>query len=239
MDKIKKALYSLLEKYDVIFDPSVNLLPGWSFLKKKMDVNDVPLLTWRSNRKFVELHKIVSGNIVEHICMLRFCCLTDSNTDFVSLMYREFDLCEFIGQGKIYSLHATLTDERGGNIILKLDNGVICSVEIGNQIPFDCKKIDRHEIIARRGVASDLVVDTQIPQQSIYMYTEKEATAYKDVDNELFGFGEEEIELIRSSFEFYRNMQLKEFYCRQHNHLSKIIDMAFISNKEHRKININ
>lgn len=238
MDKVQDALDGLVKKYDIAFNRSIHMYPGWKFLNKKLAPDDIPLFCWRSNRKFVELYKITSGNVVEHVCMLRFCCLTDKSIDLSTLIYRECDLCEFIGQGKITSLHATLTDDEGGNIIVKLDNGIICSVEIGNQLPWGSKMIDRHEIIARRGVASDLVVDTQIPQQSIYTYTEKGVTGYKDVDNELFGLDDMEIEFVRSAFDFIKNPHYKADYLLQHTHLSQLVNSAFASNKECRKIEI-
>lgn len=238
MDKIQDALDGLVKKYDIVFDRSIHMYPGWKFLTKELAPDEVPLLSWRSNRKFVELHKIISENVVEHVCMLRFCCLTDKSLDLSALIYREFDLCEFIGQGKITSLHAALTDGEGGNIIVKLDNGIICSVEIGNQLPYESKIIDRHEIIARRGVASDLVVDTQIPQQSIYTYTGKGSVGYKDVDNELFGLDEMEIEIVRSAFDFLKNPRHEVSYLQQHNHLSQLVNAAFTSNEECRKIEI-
>lgn len=238
MNKTDEALNKLLKKYDIKNDQSLNLLPGWKFFDKKLKDTDIPLLSWRSNRKYVELNKLTSGNIVEHVCMLRFCCLTDKNTDLSTLMYREFDLCEFIGQGIISSVHATFSDNRGGNVIVKLDNGIICSIEIGNLLPEGSTMIDRHEIIARRGVASDIVVDTQIPQKSIYTYTEKGNFEYKDVDNELYGLSELEIESVRSSFNYLTGKRDKTALAKQHEHLSLLIKSAYISDKDCKKIEI-
>lgn len=239
MNNIKDALNKLLTKYDIKSDSSLNLLPGWFFVNKELTEKDIPLLSWRYNRKFIELQKITGNNIVEHVCMLRFCCLVAKDAgSLITLMYREFDLCEFIGQGKISSLHATFTDNSAGNVIVKLDNGIICSVEIGNQMPAGSKMVDRHEVIARRGVASDLVVDTQIPQSSVYTFTKTGESRYKDVDDELFGHDELGIEQIRSAFEFLKNTQLKPEYIRQHNHLSLLVNAAFNSDKKCKKIEI-
>ena len=236
MDKIQEALIGLLKKYGVEFDRSMHMCRGWEFLNKELTSNDVPLLSWRSNRKFFELHKITSGNVIENVCMLRFCHLTDESFDLSALIYREFDLCEYIGQGKIISLHATITNNRSGSIIVKLDNGIICSVEVGNQLPCKSNVIDRHEIIAQRGVASDLVVDTQIPQHSIYTYTKNGFMRYKDVDNELFGLDEMEVEYVRSAFDLLKNPKQKDNYIRHHEHLSQLVNVAFVSNDERKKI---
>ena len=239
MNQLQDALYGLLKKYDLKPDFSLNILPGWSFFNQQMGGKDIPVFPWRTNRKFVELQKIISGNVVEHACMLRFCCLTDEHTGLPALLYREFDLCEYIGQSRIQSLHATFTGGRGGNVIVKLENGIIGSVEIGNLLPTGAEMIDRHEIIARRGVASDLVVDTQIPQKSVYMYTDKGEIGYKDTDNELFGLKEIEIEWVRSAFDFLKNSHGLSDYLNRHKHLSSLIHAALESDRECRKIEVN
>lgn len=236
IEKIQRSLSALLNKYNIPVTESLNLLPGWFFLNKEIGNKDIPLMTWRSNRKFIELHNIVMNNIIEHVCMLRFSSMSNSRMDLSALLYREFDLCEFLGNGRIISLHATFFEKQGGNVIIKLNNGVIGSIEVGNQLPLDSKKIERHELIARRGVASDLVVDTQIPQQSVYLYTKDEIESYKDIDNELWGFDEDEVELIRSSFNYYKNSTPGEFYTQQHEHLSELVRSAFLSNRTRKKV---
>jgi hypothetical protein len=240
MNKIDVALNGLLQKYDVKPDNTLNLLPGWNFIGKKLQNGDLPLLTWRVNRKFTELQKIVSAGVVEDVSMLRFSCFGSSDKwSLETLMYKEFDLCEFLTGGKIISLHATLSDNLAGNVIIKMDNGIIGSVEVGTQLPPRHSLIDRHEIIARRGVASDLVVDTQIPQSSIYTYTNQDIETYKDVDNELFGFDELEVEHIRSAFEVMKNPGIAPELILQHNHLSMLVMAAFESDRDNKKIEVN
>jgi hypothetical protein len=239
MNKIEEALNGLLKKYDVQPDKALNLLPGWEFIGKKIQNGDVPLLTWRSNRKFTELKKIVSARVIENVCMLRFSCFGSSDTwSFEALLYREFDLCEFLSGGRIMSLHATITAGQAGNVIVRLDNGIIGSVEVGTQLPSGHKMVDRHEIIARRGVASDIVVDTQVPQSSIYSYTDQGLETYKDVDNELFGFDELEVEHIRSAFEVMKNPEITQELIRQHNHLTNLVKTALESDSQNRKVEI-
>lgn len=238
-DEIVNALQKLMQKYKIKSHPRYNLFPGWHFFKKELKEKDVPLLSWRLNRKFTELKNIILGHIVEHVSMLRFASMgSKEEWSIEALMYREFDLCEFLTNSKIASLHATFSNSSAGSVIVKLENGIIGSVEIGVQAPVEKYLIDRHEIIARRGVASDIVVDTQIPQSSIYTYTEKEESSFKDVDFELFGLSELQIEWVRSAFEFYKKpTQLKKFI-KQHNHLSRLVNAAIKSNSEKLKIEI-
>jgi len=240
MDKIKGALNGLLQKYDVKQDETLNLLPGWKFIGKELQKGDVPLLTWRVNRKFTELQKIISTRVVEDVSMLRFSCLGSSDKwSLEALMYKEFDLCEFLAGGTIVSLHATHSNNLAGNVIVTMNNGIIGSVEVGTQLPPRHSLVDRHEIIARRGVASDLVVDTQVPQGSIYTYTDQDMATYKDVDNELFGFDELEVEYIRSAFEVIKNPELAGKLALQHNRLSMLVKAAFKSDRNNKKIEVN
>lgn len=218
----KEALVSLLTKYSVPFCEA--------------DLEDTtPLQPWRCNRKYVELGKMISSDTLQHPCLLRFCHLTDANTALTDLLYREFDLAEFITGHKIVALHAVFTNNRSGSVIIKLDNGVIGSVEIGNLLPEGKPEVDRHEIIAQRGVGSDIVVDTQIPQQSIYLMTE-EPEAYKDTDSELYGLDDKQIERVRARFAYLMDKSTEAWHNEQHAHLVAAVNAALESNETHKKI---
>jgi len=237
--KIEQALTGLLQKYDVKADRGLNLMPGWNFIGKELLDSDVPLLCWRHNRKFIELKNLVSNNVIEHVCMLRFCSFgSKEQSSLESLIYKELDLCEFLGQGKVISMHSVISDGLAGNIIVKLDNGIIGSVEVGAQVPEGSPYTDRHEIIARRGVASDLSVDTQVPQSSVYTYTTEGKHSYKDVDNELFGFDENSISQIRAAFDVQKNPGQVEELRSQHSHLSLLVKTAIKSNLKQQKIEV-
>lgn len=236
---IKNGIKQLMHKYEVKANADLNLLPGWNFLNKKLNDNDMPLLSWRFNRRFIELKNIVSDQVVENVSMLRFCSLGDSKLwSLNALMYREFDLCEFITGSRIAYLHATLSYGLAGNIIVKLENGTIGSVEIGVQAPSGKPLIERHEIIASRGVASDIVVDTQVPQSSIYTFTEDGDIEYKDVDNELFGMDEFQVEWVRAAFQHLKDPTQSENLIKQHNHLSRLVESALKSNSNKLKVKV-
>jgi hypothetical protein len=246
-----EALSALLKKYDVR-EPrdlrltqsgtsnGLNLLPGWMWIDTSLEENQIPLLTWRLKRKFLELKKIVEDATIENVCMLRFSSMGNRDEwDWKSLLYREMDLCEFIGDGEIVSLQAVICDSQTGNVILRLDNNILCSVEISTRMPSGSDLTDRHEIIAQRGVASDLVVDTMIPQHSIYINTDNGEDRYRDVDMELYGFDEEKIDHVRSAFQVLKQPELVRQWQLQHKRLVNMINSVFISDKEQRKITLN
>lgn len=218
--QIESAIKGLLEKYNI----------------KPIDYKEIPMQPWRYNRKIIELRKLIADKTVEHPCMFRFCALGDiSKWTVRSLIYREFDLCEFLGDSPVVSVQAALNG-RAGNIIAKLLNGIICSVEIGALLQKGAEMVDRHEIIARRGVASDIVVDTQRPQSSVYLFTEKGEKKYKDVDFELYGLEETDIDIVRSVFEACKQPDLQKSFVERHKHLSALVDVAFQSDKFKKKI---
>ncbi len=238
MKNMEEALKGLLDKYDVPFDGQHMPVSGTEVYGKPLECGLVPLQPWRSDRRYVELYKLVDTNTIENVCLLRFSHMTDGQTPLSATLYREFDLVEFIGHGRITSLNAVFTEGRTGNVIVKLDNGVIGSVEVGNLLPAGKSDLERHEVVARRGVANDLPMDVQIPLQSIYTYTEDGEAGYRDVDFELYGFSELEIALIRARYEFYKDTAKSEWHLKQHAHLSALVSAAFESDRDHIKIEI-
>jgi len=85
-------------------------------------------------------------------------------------------------------------------MVAKLENGVVCTIEVAATLPATASPIDKHEIIARRGVACDRAVDTQVPQHSVYVFSEKGEEAYTDTDYELYGLSEEDTAVVRQAF---------------------------------------
>ena len=91
--------------------------------------------------------------------------------------------------------------------------------------------MDRHEIIARRGIACDRVVDTQVPQSSIYQFTANGEKRYTDIDTELFGFSNAEILLIRAAFEVLRQPELADAWNKAGARLVRLTEETLASEK--------
>lgn len=246
---VENALMYLMNKYNIqpsgpiqLYGPVqqdvLSLQPGYKFLDTWQRKNEIPLLIWRMKRKFTELKKIVLDSVIEEICLFRISCMGSRDKwSLAKLLYREMDLLEFIGNGKIVSIQAIFNKDRAGNVILKLDNDILCSIEVNIQLPVDSTLQDRHEIIGRRGVASDLVVDTQVVQSSVYSFTEKGEFRYTDVDMELYGFDDLQVNHIRAAFQVLKSPDLIADWRKQHSHLVSMVKAAFESDKECKKIN--
>lgn len=238
---LNESLGRLFDKYDISISndfelsgltsaPNVtHLLPGWKFSKDLGD-NWVPLLPWRFNRKFIELKNIVESQTIEDVALMRLSCLSKERDlwPLKAILYKELDLCEFLSGSQIASLHH-FSDKSGEsvNIVVKLENGVLCSIEIGLNPSGDFSMppiIERHEIIGARGTCSDLVVDTQIPQSSVYVFTKNGMRMHNDVDMELYGYETFQVDHIRSAFHACQHPEIIEESKLQHAHLYSLME---------------
>jgi len=122
-----------------------------------------------------------------------------SDIPLAALMHRELDICRFLTGREIVSVTAFERESRAATLLAVMDDGVVCSVEVANTLPVGTDPIDKHEVISARGLVCDRVVDTQIPQSSVYLYAETEE-AYTDVDFELYGLKSDDIAAVRAAF---------------------------------------
>ena len=159
----------------------------------------VPLLPWRVERRFVELKKIVDGGTLEDVSTFRFAHFT-AGGDQVETAVKELDLAAYLAASPIARIFAVRNGDAVVNILARFGNGMSASVECGSKLPAGADVLDRHEIIARRGVASDRGVDTQVPQSSIYEWTTDGTATFTDVDTELFGLPNDEIWIVRAAY---------------------------------------
>lgn len=200
IESMNKGLHRLLEKYlpgktaELETDSEI----GCGACLKK-DTEWIKLLPWRVERRFTELKKITENGTLEGISTLRFAAMS-AEEPLRNLLYRELDLCKYLGASEIRSAFAVASGERIANVLIQLADGKSVSIECSSALPQNTSALDRHEIISRRGIASDRVVDTQVPQSSIYLFRSGEENRYTDVDSELYGLENKEIWIVRAAF---------------------------------------
>lgn len=221
MIALNNGLKFLLEKYEV--NKNVEIIN-----EDNVNINGVnmSLLPWRWERRLVELKNLAQGTAasgaLENISVLRVAHITKKNADLKKILKRELDICEFIIGSSAAEIFAIGDIEKTINVIMKLENGVVCTVEVSATLSGDVKDIDKHEIIAEKGVACDRVVDTQIPQSSIYLFADSKAPQeYQDVDAELYGLNIDEIAIVRQSFDLAANNYTLD---ADANHLDKLME---------------
>jgi hypothetical protein len=251
---LNDALTGLLEKYAVNVDGpwrlgdgspaaleipagTLALLPGWSCAEAALAEHVVPLLPWRSERRFQELRNLVRGQTVVPVLVCRFACVTDGATlSLDSLLYREFDLAEWLGGAPIASMYASIDGELAANAIVRLENDVVCSVEVATTLPAGTRMHDRHELIARRGVASDRVVDTQVPQSSVYVWSDIETAQFTDMDAELAGLDADSVALVRAACDALKRPESRQELRCEHQRLRRLVALACQSDRQRQRL---
>jgi hypothetical protein len=155
-----------------------------------------------------------------------------------AILYREFDLMEWISGKPVVGIYASMAEGRAANAIVRLDGGAIGSVEAGTTLPDGAALQDRHELIARRGVASDRVVDTQVGQSSVYAWTADGPRQHTDVDAELFGLGVEQVALVRAAFDVLRRPDHMVRLREQHRRLRQLVELAYESDRRGERLTV-
>lgn len=210
----------------------LTLVPGWTLQKADAGAALLPLLPWRNERRFQELKRMVDERTVESVSMCRFSCATDGQgMNLAAVLYREFDLAEWLIGAPIATVAASMHAQRWANIVLRMGNDVVCGVEAAVSLPAGSMMIDRHELIARRGVACDRLVDSQTPQQSVYTFTADGVGQYTDTDAELFGLSIEAVTLVRAAYDALVRSERADALRRQHARLVELVRLAIESDR--------
>lgn len=213
------------ENWQLGFHVAENDVSNWCV---QTEGETVPLFAWRNERRFIELRNIVATKTLEDIVLCRFSCFSDgSSMDLRQILYREFDLLEWITGSQIVSVFGSSCEKRFSNVLARLENGTIASVEAGTTLPEGTRMLDRHELIARRGVASDRVVDTHVPQQSVYLFDNSGIQSWTDTDAELFEMPQDEINAVRAALDLTRQPENAKSNVAQHKRLVEMVDSVF------------
>ena len=199
LKKMNKGLDFLREKYGAR-KGEITLKDGHCY------VGSTPLLPGRMERKIVELKKMTENGTLEGVSTLRFASFAPKGADAEALLAKELDLAAYLGASDVVRVMAVASGA-AINVLAKLANDVNVSVEVGAGIPAGRagaprppQAYDRHEIIAKRGVACDQTVDTHTPHASIRVSGAKGMEEFTDVDTELFGLTYEEVWNVRAAF---------------------------------------
>ena len=203
MKLLQEKLEFLLDKYSV--ETKAVLKDDKTV---EIDGCDIPLLSHRSERRFIELKNMAQNGTLSGISVMRTARIINKNADINEALYRELDLCQWILNDEICRV-TTMSNGNILNIIATTKNGIVCTIEISATLNDGIKPIDKHEIIAQHGIACDVVVDAQLKQDSIYVYADTEQK-YTDVDFELYGLSIEEIAIVRAAFSLAQSKSCEE-----------------------------
>ncbi len=225
--KMNKGLDFLREKYGAA-KGEITVKDGHCF------VGSTPLLPGRMERKIVELKKMTENGTLEGVSTLRFASFAPGGgrgaTALPALLAKELDLAAYLGASDVTRVMAVASGN-AINVLAKLANDVNVSVEVGAGLPRSEAAYDRHEIIAKRGVACDQTVDTHTPHASIRVSNAKGMEEFTDVDTELFGLTYEEIWNVRAAFALLQGRASAKVWKAAWAKATKAAALAFAADK--------
>ena len=231
--KMNESLAFLRDKYGC---PEGEIVSGENGYELALpDKKHVSLLPWRVERRFVELKKIIDGKTLEDVSTFRFARFS-AGGDCIKVAAEELDLAVFLAGSPLKRLFAVRNGNATSNILAQFENSMSISVECGVNLPAGATVLDRHEIIARRGVASDRAVDTQVPQSSIYEWTNGGNATFTDVDTELFGLPNDQIWTVRAAFAVLMKPVLADEWNNAAAAMKKYADAVVKSDAENRPV---
>lgn len=217
MNMLQEKLNFLLDKYDV--KSNIQILDCQNAV---IDGKTVRLLPWRSERRFAELKKMVDNGTINGLSTMRTTHIASKGTDLFELLFREADICETIMGSALTEIFAVSDGAIALNVLAKNQAGCVCTFELAATLSDQAEPVDKHEIIACSGIACDRVVDTQVPQSSVYVLGEK-TEQYTDVDMELFGLDMGQCAAVRSCFELAKS---GEDTAKTVSHLNYVVEAA-------------
>lgn len=217
---MQKGLNLLLNKYsgseEAILSPDGNAVT--------VSGKKIPILPWENERRFIELRNLVILGRLGNMCTYRIGHTAAAGTDLFALLAREVGILEFTVNSTAKEIFA-IAGQNTMNCIVETENGCVCTIELGATLDGSEKEIDKHEIITDNGVGCDRVVDTQMPQESIYVFN-KNKQAFTDTDTELYDYSEAEVYRIRNAFAIAKNADVQKANAEKWAHIEKVVAAA-------------
>jgi hypothetical protein len=220
---MQRGLSYLIEKYSVE-DKAVLSADGKLVT---IGAKQYPTLPWESERRIIELRNLVVQGRVGNMCTYRIGHTTKKGADLYDLLAREIGILEFTTNSEVFEIFA-ITGKDTMNCIAETTNGCVCTIELAATLDEGEADIDKHEIITDNGVACDRVVDTQVPQSSIYVFGGEKAR-FQDTDAELYGYAEIEVNTIRYAFLLAKSAEAREACLKKYEHIVEVVNAARLS----------
>ena len=217
---MQKGLDYLLNKYSVGSDAVLSEC-GCTVT---VECDTYPVHAWEYERRFVELRALVNSGRVGSPCTYRIAHAACVGDDIFALLKREIGILEFTACSPVCEIFA-IAGKNTLNCIAETEAGCVATIELATTLKVGTEHVDKHEIIADGGVCCDRVVDTQMPQQSIYLFGEEKAT-YRDTDAELFGYAEWQINTIRTAFNLAKCEDYRRKSVADDAHLMAVVAAA-------------
>ena len=218
MKILQEKLNFLLDKYSV--DVKAELKDAKTVV---IDGQELPLLSHRNERRFLEQKNIVTGGTLQGVSVMRVARIIEKGSDIYEALGRELDICQYVLQRNLVSV-MVMQNDNVLNAISTCEDGVVCTIEISATLAAGEVAKDKHEIIAQRGTCCDVVVDAQLKQDSIYVFG-AENRKFTDVDFELYGLSIEEVAIVRAAFGIAQKKNYEEMKAINAR-MEKLVELA-------------
>lgn len=220
--------------YDFFSDFSVNKYDEKGCQNNKINI---PILCWRHERKYIEMKNALKNGTVKNPVGMRVKSIHNNNVNMKDILLKEIDIAEWILDDCIISAYANANNDNSYfNVILSTKKNIKISLEIGKaQIK---EAIILHEIIAEKGILSDIPVDTQINHYPIYVFQDNFVETYNDIDFELYGMQYKDVAKLRFILCFYQNNFAEKEINKTYKRHCLVIDSIFQSEQNNKKVYI-
>ena len=91
MNRLQEKLDFLLEKYSV--ETKATLKDAKTVV---IDGMELPILSHRNERRFIELKNIANNGTLVGISVMRVARIIEKGSDIYEALYRELDLCQYV-----------------------------------------------------------------------------------------------------------------------------------------------
>lgn len=206
-------------------------IPKYSYGKMQSSIVDqlcyqgkeIPVFYWRHEPKIMGLRIYGQKNVQEN-CTLNAYSFAGKDETIEELLFREMDLAEYILGAKVVKVTAVRNGD-ACNIIGVTELGTCVNLEIGTTMAPGSTNQCQHRLITKRGMANDRVVDTQVVQESVYVYDNRSTTptTYSDLDLYLYGLRTTDILKVSFAFSILTERQNVEELILQAKHLNQVV----------------
>lgn len=203
-----------------------NFFSDFSQKRTQSEGTEIPLLPWRSQRRYFEMRKNLQESIVQDPVGMRIKHIAPKGTKLANIFVQEVDIAQWILGERIEKVFASISGDYC-NAIFSTEQGIKISAELG--IAQTKTPILLHEVIAKTGVITDTAVDTQIEHYPIYLYNSQGTTIYNDVDFELYGLSYDEIAQVRFIASVLEKPDLISESQQSYQHAKEIFNTALLS----------
>lgn len=239
-----KRISGINEGVEIICDLlNLERVPEWSIIDRGngefcdtlvIDEEKYPLFLWRFDGQFHAL-KEMSGNL-RPVCFKLNCC-TERSYGLERLMFREFDLAEYILDSEIKKLNAFINGS-SANILASMANGKTAVFELGATLADGTADQGKHTVWGKDGQIADRVISEKCAPQEMYIYTD-DSRPYShndDVGGLLYGLTKKEVVTVSALYKIFSGKTDVSDWNARAEKYKKYIELAKESDQKQKSI---